>query len=105
MYRGLFSQNTNPIAEAPAAAAASASSGRVMPQIFTSIGATSSADQTQRTQRTRRKEQSWFGLSVLHVPCTLCVLCVLCVDAALEQAGERGPGISRRHQTLPDQDR
>jgi hypothetical protein len=35
MKRGLFGQNTKPIAPAPAATAASASSSRVMPQIFT----------------------------------------------------------------------
>src|SRR5437773_1950524 len=38
MNRGLSGQNTNPIAPAPATTAASASSMRVIPQIFTNMG-------------------------------------------------------------------
>src|SRR4051812_29022660 len=87
--RGLFGQNTNPIALAPASAAAIASSTRVTPQIFTNIA------------------RSLDDLELRH-PAVLCatrVLTILRVLRAREQCGQPRVRFRRAHQLLADQER
>src|SRR4051812_44349217 len=89
MTRGLSGQNTNPIALAPASAAAIASSTRVTPQIFTNI------------------VRSLDDLELRH-PVVLGasrVLTALRVLRVREQRGEPRVRLRRGHQLLADQER
>src|SRR5262245_3874852 len=102
MKRGLPGQKTNPSALAPASTAAFASSRRVMPQIFTSIG----------VSLTLMEHKGHTGHKGTSVSCRsrrpqnrLCVYCVLCVPAALEQLPKLLPRIRRRHEPLADEKR
>src|SRR5690242_13209617 len=88
--RGLFGQNTNPTALAPASAAATASSTRVTPQIFTNIGR--SLDDLEP----RRLALRVLGIAPRRI---------LCVLDAGEQTRQTLAGNPRRHQLLADQER
>src|SRR5437867_12381931 len=103
MNRGLFGQNTNPIALAPASTAASASSSRVIPQIFTNIQLTP----TSTHHNGHQGHHAGFLSSVIHNSdlCVPCDLCVHCVGRGSEQLLELRAWLRGRHESFPDQKR
>src|SRR5262245_49490893 len=101
MNRGLFGQNTKPMALAPASTAASASSSRVIPQIFTNIARAPAP----RHHTWTRWTPCALSLSREIHGLELSVLRVLCGGVALEQPRQRESRILRGHQPLTDQER
>src|SRR6476660_1564555 len=96
MNRGLFGQNTKPIALAPASTAASASSRRVMPQIFTNIQLTPASSHHNGHQGHEAP-----SLSLVVHGSDLCVLSDLCVHGGgrgSEQLLELRAWIRGRHE-------
>src|SRR5262249_37526666 len=100
MNRGLFGQKTKPIALAPASTAASASSRRVMPQIFTNIRLTPTP-----SRHNGHDGHEGPSLSFVIDHRDRCVPRVLRGDVAAEQLRQRDSRIGRRHQALSDQKR
>src|SRR5262249_30971431 len=99
MKRGLSGQKTKPIARAPASTAATASSTRVMPQIFTSTGTPPAPNARHEHDRRKGRTEigSWPGLRAG---------CVSCGSAAgLQQSLERPSRVLRGHELLADQKR
>src|SRR6516162_3192949 len=96
MKRGLCGQKMNPIAPAPAATAASASSSCVMPQIFTNI-------QTGQGHKGGQRARTWERSS-LHL-CVLSHICVLCGGRGSEQRLELLARLRGRHEALADEKR